>query len=309
MIKKYLVALIAVLIIFTPAHAFAVEQGTTFDDGTGGGTYYEEPWQEPAYDNTYEEPGYEENFQNDGYQNDSAEGEGAWDNGYNAGEDNTYNDGYSEQYEEPEVYEEPYTEPYSEVYEEEYTELEIYTEPAAEPESIEVPEETEELSINAVKGEGHTVSGVVTEDEAPAENIKLLLSAEDDSIEAVSNDKGEFTFTDVANGTYTLKAVDSEAYQAAAEPIEVRVENRNKLGYEIAVIQVEKEPETEEVPEETEEPEEADEELPAEAAETNQQASETSDGMSAFELILISGGTILLLAAIGIALFRKISAR
>jgi|GEM_PF-4804236 hypothetical protein len=28
MIKKYLVALIAVLIIFTPAHAFAVEQGT-----------------------------------------------------------------------------------------------------------------------------------------------------------------------------------------------------------------------------------------------------------------------------------------
>lgn len=312
MIKKYLVALIAVLIIFTPAHAFAVEQGTTFDDGTGGGTYYEEPWQEPAYDNTYEEPGYEENFQNDGYQNDSAEGEGAWDNGYNGAEDNTYNDGYSEQYEEPEVYEEPYTEPYSEVYEEEYTEPEIYTEPAAEPETIEEleePEETEELSINAVKGEGHTVSGVVTEDEAPAENVKLLLSAEDDSIEAVSNDKGEFTFTDVANGTYTLKAVDSEAYQAAAEPIEVKVANRNKLGYEIAVIQVEKEPETEEVPEETEEPEEAGEELPAEAAETDQQASETSDGMSAFELILISGGTILLLAAIGIALFRKISAR
>lgn len=312
MIKKYLVALIAVLIIFTPAHAFAVEQGTTFDDGTSGGTYYEEPWQEPAYDNTYEEPGYEENFQNDGYQNDSAEGEGAWDNGYNGAEDNTYNDGYSEQYEEPEVYEEPYTEPYSEVYEEEYTEPEIYTEPAAEPETIEEPEEpeeTEELSINAVKGEGHTVSGVVTENEAPAENVKLLLSAEDDSIEAVSNDKGEFTFTDVANGTYTLKAVDSQTYQAAAEPIEVKVENRNKLGYEIAVIQVEKEPETEEVPEETEEPEEADEALPAEAAETNQQASETSDGMSAFELILISGGTILLLAAIGIALFRKISAR
>src|SRR5699024_11120396 len=140
-----------------------------------------------------------------------------------------------------------------------------------------------------------------TENEAPAENVKLLLSAEDDSIEAVSNDKGEFTFTDVANGTYTLKAVDSQTYQAAAEPIEVKVENRNKLGYEIAVLQVEKEPETEEVPEETE--------VPEEAAETDQQSSETSDGMSAFELILISGGTILLLAAIGIALFRKISAR
>jgi Cna protein B-type domain. len=141
------------------------------------------------------------------------------------------------------VYEEPYTEPYSEVYEEEYTEPEIYTEPAAEPETIEEPEEpeeTEELSINAVKGEGHTVSGVVTEDEGPAENVKLLLSAEDDSIEAVSNDKGEFTFTDVANGTYTLKAVDSEAYQAAAEPIEVKVENRNKLGYEIAVYRSKK---------------------------------------------------------------------
>lgn len=305
MIKKYIVTLIAVLLIFTPARAFAVEQDNTVDDGTG--TYYGEPWQEEApYDNTYEEPGYGENYPNNG----TVE-EGAW------------NDGYTDQYTEPEVYEEPYTEPETETYEEPYTEPEVYTEPETETyeepytepevyeepytEPVTEPEPEEELSINTVKGEGYTVSGVVTVDNQPAENVKLLLSTESDSIETVSNDNGEFTFEDVANGTYTLSAADSEIYKASAEPVEVTVENRNKLGYDIAVTPIEAD--QEEAPEETEEVKEPEEELPVEEAETDQQSSDASDGMSPFELILIAGGTILLLAAIGIALFRKISAR
>lgn len=297
MIKKYIVTFIAVLLIFAPARTFAVEQDNTFDDGAG--TYYAEPWQEEiTYDNTDEDPGYGEN-----YQNSETVEEGTW------------NDGYNDQYTEPEVYEEPYTEPYIEPYtepetktdEEPYTEPEIYTESEIYEEPYTEPEE--ELSINTVKGEGYTVSGVVTGDDQPAENVKLLLSTENDSIETVSNDKGEFTFEDVANGTYTLSAADSETYEAAAEPVEVAVENRNKLGYHIAVTPIEAEPEQKEAPEETEEAKEPEEELPVEEAETDQQSSDAADVVSTFELILIGGGTILLLAAIGIALFRKISAR
>ena len=70
-----------------------------------------------------------------------------------------------------------------------------------------------------------------------------------------------------------MSAADSETYEAAAEPVEVAVENRNKLGYDIAVTPIETEPEQEEAPEETEEaeePEESEEELPVEEAETHQ---------------------------------------
>lgn len=322
MIKKYIVTLIAVLLIFAPARAFAVEHDNTFDDGTGEGTYNEVPWQEEApYDNTYEEPVYGENNQNDDYQNNGTVEEDTWNDGYNGTDDNTYNDGYNDQYTEPEVYEEPYTEPYTEPYiepeaetyeepyTEPYTEPEVYEEPYTETEVEPEPEEDEELSINAVKGEGYTVSGVVTGEEQPAENVKLLLSTENDSIETASNENGEFTFEDVANGTYKLSAADSETIEASAEPVEVTVENRNKLGYEIAVTPIEAAPVKEESPEETEEVEEPEEELPVEEAETEQQSSDASGGMSPFELILIAGGTILLLAAIGIALFRKLSAR
>ena len=92
--------------------------------------------------------------------------------------------------------------------------------------------------------------------------------------------------------------------------MEVTVENRNKLGYEIGVTPVEAEPEEEPAEEENEKSaEEPEEELPVEETETDQQSSDASGGMSTFERILISGGTLLLIAAIGIALFRKISAR
>ncbi|CAD2070623.1 hypothetical protein GCM10007275_17160 [Jeotgalicoccus coquinae] len=331
MIRKYIVVLIAVLLIISPARAFTVEQDNTFEDGT----YYGEPVQEQApYDNTYQEPGYGENYQNDGYQNNGTE-EGAWNNGVNGTEDNTYNNGYNNQYEEPAVnnegtYTEPYTEPYTdpgmETYEESYTEPEVYTEPytepVAEPEpevesepetEAEEPAEEERLSINTVKGEGYTVSGTVTDGENPAAEVTLVLAAGEESIEAVSDENGEFTFTDVANGIYTLGPADSDIFEAAAEPVEVAVENRNKLGYEIGVTPVEAEPE-EESAEETADPaeetkEEPEEELPVEAAETDERSTDASGGISTFELLLISGGTLLLIAAIGIALFRKLSAR
>ena len=307
MIKRYIVTLVTVLLIFAPARVFAVEQDNTFDDGAGEGTYNEVPQQEGLpYDNTYEEPVYGENNQNNGYQNNGTAEEGTWNDGYNDTQDNTYNEGYNNEYTEPEVYEEPYTEPYIE------PETETYEEPYTEPVIEAEPEEEEELSINTVKGEGYTVSGVVTGNDQPAEKVTLLLATDSDSIETISNDNGEFMFEDVANGTYTLSAADSEMFEASTEPVEVTVENRNKLGYDIAVTPIEAEPEQEEAPEETEaatEAEESEEELPVEEAKTDQQSSGASDGMSPFELILIAGGTILLLAAIGIAIFRKISAR
>src|SRR5699024_8781745 len=85
MIRKYIAVLIAVLLIFIPARAYAVEEDNTFDDSTGADTYYEEPVQEQTpYDNTYEEPGYDGSYQNDGYQNDGYQNngteEGAWNN-------------------------------------------------------------------------------------------------------------------------------------------------------------------------------------------------------------------------------------
>ena len=333
MIKKYITLFIAVLIMITPARAFAVEQDNTFDEGA----YYGEPAEEQVpYDNTYEEPGYGGNYQNDGYQNNDTENggwndgteegnwnngteEGAWNNdsdngnwnnGVNGTQDNTYNDGYNNTYEEPiESYTEPYTEPYTETYEEPYTEpyIEPYTEPAAEPE-VEEAAEDESFSINTVKGEGYTVSGTVTDGDNPAADVTLVLAAGEESIETVSDDKGEFTFSDVANGIYTLSAADSDTYEAAGEPLEVAIENRNKLGYEITVTPNETEQEPAE--EETEKvEEEQEEELPVEETETDERSSDASGGMSTFELLLISGGALLLAAAIGIALFRKISRR
>ncbi|CEA02587.1 hypothetical protein BN1048_01769 [Jeotgalicoccus saudimassiliensis] len=325
------------------------DDGTYYEEPAEEQVPYDNQYEEPGYNNNYQNDGYQDGsyqnnvnqndgYQDDGYYNNGTENddwnngaengtwnngteEGAWNNGVTGTQDNTYNDGYNNnQYQEPGVndgtYTEPYTEPYTETYEEPYTEPEVYTEPyeepAAEPEPAEEPAEEEEFSINTVKGEGYTVSGTVTDGENPAADVTLVLAADEESIEAVSDENGEFTFTDVANGTYTLSAADSEQYEAAAEPVEVTVENRNKLGYEIGVTPVEAEPEPAEEPaeEETEEPVKVkEEEPPVEEAETDEKSSEASGSMSPFEMLLIGGGTLLLIAAVGIALFRKISAR
>lgn len=328
MTKKFAITLAAALLMFLPQRALAVEgdENTMYDNSAEGNTYYEEP----QYNNTYEDPGYNGGYQNGGDQNNSAENSTDWNSGgANNGYDESYNNGtgnesynnqngqsYTEPYTEPytetepaETYTEPYTEPYEEA-EEEYTEPEVYIEPEPEPEPEVQSEPEPELSINEVQGEGYTVSGVVTGSDEAAENVTLILSNGSDTIETVSDASGEFLFTDVANGTYTLSAADSDAYEAVSEPLEVTVENRNKLGYEITVEPAEEtEPPAEAPEEEAEEKEETKEELPVEEAETDQQSADASDGMSAFELILISAGTILLLAAVGIALFRKLSQR
>lgn len=317
MIKRYIVTLIAVLIIFTPVRVFAVEENNAFNEGTEEGIYNEVPQQEELpYDNTYEAPNYGENNWNNGYENNGAVEDGMWNDGDKGTDGNTDNDGYQNQYTAPEVYEDPYTAPYTEeeieTYEAPYEETTVYTapevyeapytKPVAESE---VSEADKTLSINTVKREGYTVSGVVTGEGQPADNVKLLLATDNESIETASNENGEFTFEDVANGTYTLSVADSEVFEASAEPVEVTVENRNKLGYKIEVTSIGQSPVKEGKPEETKEVEEP----PVEEAKTNEQSSSASNGMSLFELILIAGGTLLLLAAIGISLFRKLSER
>lgn len=296
MFKNYILAVFAVLLISIPAPALAVEedQGTeTFEENTTGDTYYEEPaaqpWQEGnQYDNTYEEPAYDNDIQNGSYQDNSAQDNGYYD-GYND-QPATYEEPYEEPYVEP--YTEPYIEPYTETYEEPYTEP--YVEEYIEPAETEVEtEEDADVSISTVKEDGYDVSGVVSGDDKTIGNVELTLSNDSETLETTSDQNGKFTFMDVSNGTYTLSVAGSETYEAASEPVEVTVNNRNKLGYEMAVTPVE-----------------AEEDLPVEAAETDERAEETVvSGMSAFELILISTGTVLLAITVSILLFRKLSRR
>lgn len=299
MFRKYVLVLFAILLMLIPARVFAVEgdQNTeVFEENTSGNSYYEEPAAEPwqdgnQYNNTYEEPTYN-NTEEEGYQDNSVP-----DNGYYNGNNNqteTYEEPYEEPYVEP--YVEPYTEPYTEPYVEENIEaVEPETEQVAEPEIT----EEEEMSISTVKGDGYDVSGVVFGDGETIESVDLILSSDGETLETTSDKDGAFTFTDVANGTYTLSATESEGYERASDPIEVAVNNRNKLGYEIAVTLVEADPEPEQ---------ETEEDLPVESAETDERAEETVDsGMSPFELVLISVGTILLAITVGILLFRKLS--
>lgn len=298
MFRKYVLVLFAIMLLLIPARAFAVEGDPNteiFEGNTTGDPYYEEPAAEPwqdgsQYNNTYEEPAYN-NTGEEGYQDNSVPDSGYYDGNNNQTE--TYEEPYVEPYEEP--YVEPYTEPYVE---ENIEAVEPEIEQVTEPE---VTEEEEEMSISTVKKDGYNVSGVVFGDVETLESIDLILSSDEETLETTSDKDGAFTFTDVANGTYTLSAAESESYDRASDPIEVAVSNRNKLGYEIAVTLAEVEAEPEQ---------ETEEDLPVESAETDERAEETVDsGMSPFELVLISVGTILLAITVGILLFRKLSRR
>lgn len=285
MFKKYIVFTLAIILLLIPVRTYAVEEveeGTTEqnpNNNINNDESYVEPWVEEPYvepwtNDTYEEP-YVEPWVEDPYI------EPWYDDTY---EEPVYpNDGQNDQ---SVTYEEPYVE--------EIEEPERYIEP--EPE-IEVAPEPAEVSISSVVSENYNVSGTVVGDDEIKAGVLLILTGEDEIKETTSDEDGAFVFNDVPNGTYSLSAEDSEDYEIASELIEVTVDNRNKLGYEITIEEVQPEPEVEE-------------DLPIEAAETDERAEETEGStISGFELSLIIIASVLLLITIAIVLFRKLSRR
>lgn len=334
--NKYFLIFIAFLIVFSPLSVEAVE-------GTNNqyNNQYQDPWLEDNQTDTYNEGQYGES--NNTYQdpnqntspnnetwNDGTPTEGYYDANGNWVEPNQNNNNYNDNsgaydgsttagyYDANGVWIEgnqqqnqEQTETTEEVdpsYEEEYQEpVETYEEPYIE-ETEPVVEETEEeqgISIQALEGEGYTVSGkIVDEDEVGLEGLTVVLSDGEESVESQSDRNGQFIFEDVSSGTYVLSMKEHENYEAVTEPIDVEVGNRDKLGYSIAVQSLETEEETEEEVEEV--PEEENEDTPVEEAETDEKASDsTNERMSGVEVTLISVGVLLLLSTIGILLYRR----
>lgn len=241
-----------------------------------------------------------EEYNNNGYYDSN----GVWVPG------NTESNNYNEPYTETESHNEPYEE--EETYYEEpevyYEEPETYieeTEPVVEEEPVEEEEKDEEgVSIKALEGEGHTISGFVTSDSKPVSDVAVTLSDGQESLEMVTNEEGEFFFEDISEGTYTLNIKESDDYEVVTDEIEVEVGNRDKLGYKLEISGPS--PPSEKATEKNE----AREKEESDSAETKNKSATTADeGMTSVELILISAGVILLLATIIILLFRKFTNR
>lgn len=332
--NKYILIFIAFLIVFSPLNVQAVE-----GDNNQYNNEYQDPWQNNNQTDTYNEG--QNGVTNDSYQDPNANNE-TWDDGsttegyydtngnwVESGQSNTNNyndnnwndgnnsegyydangvwvegnqretqdDGYSDQANETE-YQEPV-----QTYEEPVVEE---TEPVVEEEVAEEPKNEEGISIQALEGEGYTVSGSVIDDsEASVEGITLVLTDGEESVESQSDANGEFLFEDVAPGTYTLNMKENDSYQTTTEPIDVEVGNRDKLGYSIEVQEIESEEPVEEDAEEEKETSEADD-TPVEETETDEKSEESiSDSISGLEIILISVGVILLLSTIGVIVYRR----
>lgn len=332
--NKYILIFIAFLIVFSPLNVQAVE-----GDNNQYNNEYQDPWQNNNQTDTYNEG--QNGVTNDSYQDPNANNEtwndgsttegyydtnGNWvesgqsntnnynDNNWNDGNNSegyydangvwvegnqreTQDDGYSDQANETE-YQEPV-----QTYEEPVVEE---TEPVVEEEVAEEPKNEEGISIQALEGEGYTVSGSVIDDsEASVEGITLVLTDGEESVESQSDANGEFLFEDVAPGTYTLNMKENDSYQTTTEPIDVEVGNRDKLGYSIEVQEIESEEPVEEDAEEEKETSEADD-TPVEETETDEKSEESiSDSISGLEIILISVGVILLLSTIGVIVYRR----
>lgn len=331
--NKYILIFIAFLIVFSPLNVQAVE-----GDNNQYNNEYQDPWQNNNQTDTYNEG--QNGVTNDSYQDPNANNEtwndgsttegyydtnGNWvesgqsntnnynDNNWNDGNNSegyydangvwvegnqreTQDDGYSDQANETE-YQEPV-----QTYEEPVVEE---TEPVVEEEVAEEPKNEEGISIQALEGEGYTVSGSVIDDsEASVEGITLVLTDGEESVESQSDANGEFLFEDVAPGTYTLNMKENDSYQTTTEPIDVEVGNRDKLGYSIEVQEIESEEPVEEDAEEKETSEADD--TPVEETETDEKSEESiSDSISGLEIILISVGVILLLSTIGVIVYRR----
>lgn len=281
----------AIILLVIPARMYAVEEveeESSEQDTTGDINYeepYVEPWEEEPYTEPYVEPWEEEPYVE------------PW-------EEEPYFEPWNENtYEEPIYYNDSPTDNYNDqpvTYEEEepYIEEVEEPEPYVEPE-IEVAPDPAELSISSVASENYNVSGIVVGDDEIIEGVLLILSNENEKIETTSAEDGTFVFSEVPNGTYSLSAEESEDYEVMPDPIEVIVDDRNKLGYEVIVTAIEVQPEPE-----------IEEDLPIESAETEERAEETEGAsISGFELSLILIASILLLITIAIVLFRKLSRR
>lgn len=282
----------------------------TWNDGSTTEGYYDTNgnWVESGQSNTnnYNDNNWNDGNNSGGYydangvwiEGDNTEGyydsNGVWVEG---NQRETQDDGYSDQANETE-YQEPV-----QTYEEPVVEE---TEPVVEEEVAEEPKNEEGISIQALEGEGYTVSGSVIDDsEASVEGITLVLTDGEESVESQSDANGEFLFEDVAPGTYTLNMKENDSYQTTTEPIDVEVGNRDKLGYSIEVQEIESEEPVEEDAEEEKETSEADD-TPVEETETDEKSEESiSDSISGLEIILISVGVILLLSTIGVIVYRR----
>lgn len=299
MFKKYIVFSLGVILLLIPAQAYAVEEAEedSSEPGTNGDIYYEpyiepveeepysEPWEEEPYVETWEEEPYTEPYiepwPDDTYEEPDS---------YDGNQNENFND-QPVPYEEPEPYVAPHVEE-----PQPYVAPEIKMTPEPEPEPVEAAEPAE-LSISSVASETYNVSGAVTGDADVVEGVRLILSDGDETIETTSDEDGKFVFSDVPNGMYNLSAEESKNYEVTTKPIEVDVDDRNKLGYEITLEAVEIQPEPEE-------------DLPIESAETDERSEKTKGtAISGFELSLIVIASILLLITISIVLFRKFSRR
>ncbi|CAD2071922.1 carboxypeptidase-like regulatory domain-containing protein [Jeotgalicoccus meleagridis] len=342
--KIYKILILFSIMLLLPRPTYAVEGEGETNQGyyDANGVWVEEGQNNDTYTNEEDTSNWDNGNQSSGYYDsngvwieenqEATNSNNNTDNWNNNNTDEYNNNGYydsngvwvpgnaeSNNYNEPYTETEPYTEPYEEE-ETYYEEPEVYyeepepyieetepiveeSEPVVEEEPVEEKDE-DGVSIKALEGEGHTISGFVTSDSKPVSDVAVTLSDGQESLEMVTNEEGEFFFEDISEGTYTLNIKESDDYEVVTDEVEVEVGNRDKLGYKLEIS--EPSPPSEETSEENEEPEEE----TSDSAETKNKSETTADeGMTSVELILISAGVILLLATIIILLFRKFSNR
>ena len=338
--NKYSLIFIAFLIVFSPVNVQAVEgdnnqynneyqdpwqnnnQTDTYNEGQNG--VYNDSYQDPNDNNeTWNDvsttEGYYDtngNWVESGQSNTNNYNDNNWNEGNNSGGyydangvwiEGNNTEGYYDsngvwvEGNQREAQDEGYNDQANEA---EYQEpVETYEEPVVEEEVTEEPDNEEGISIQALEGEGYTVSGTVIDDsEASVEGVTLVLTDGEESVESHSDAEGEFLFEDVAPGTYTLNMKENDSYQTTTEPIDVEVGNRDKLGYSIEVQEIQSEAPVEEDTEEEKETAEA----PVEETETDEKSEESiSDSISGLEITLISVGVLLLLSTIGVIVYRR----
>lgn len=239
------------------------------------------------YDNGYSDEQYNDDYYDGSYSED-ADNNDNYNEGY---DDNAYNEEVSE--EEEEIYnEEPVEpEPEPELEPEPEEPVEVYEDPEPEPQQ----EEEKEIEINQVETEYVQVSGRVTDvEDEPIDDIKLFLNSEDVSLEAETNEDGNFTFEEVPSGNYELAIVEAEGYQIDEESVKTfEVGSRNKSGLMFTL-------ETDEEDEEVVSP-------PSRVEATDGTAS-SPNSLSPMDWTLISIGAIFLLTGIVIFILKRLRA-